>query len=246
MAAFASVLVAFVIAASVWLWMQRAPLGMITGGGSGPPTIVLLHGYGSNANDWSQFEPHWQFPGDPKRVYLQAPLRGPISGGRGWWWLHLERYVPADGGLPDLSTSSPGGITVAANLVCEALQNVKRPLILGGFSQGAMVSAEIAFQRTDQDLDALILLSGTTVKAARWAEHFAARRRMPIFIAHGRRDPVLSFDIMDRFQQRLKAFGMDVTWYPFDGGHEIPPDVIAQVNAFVQRVLQLESPAGRP
>ena len=28
--------------------------------------------------------------------------------------------------------------------------------------------------------------------------------------------------MMERFQARLKAFGMDVTWYPFDGGHAIP------------------------
>ena len=163
MAGFALVLAACVLAASVWLWMQRAPLVLITGGGSGPPTIVLLHGYGSNANDWSRFEPRWQFPGDPKRIYPQAPLRGPISGGRGWWWLQLSRYVPSGGTLPDLSTSAPGGIRVAARLVCDALKDVRRPLILGGFSQGAMVSAEVAFQRTDQDLDALILLSGTPV-----------------------------------------------------------------------------------
>ena len=51
-----------------------------------------------------------------------------------------------------------------------------------------MTSAEIAFQ-TDQDLAGLILLSGTTVNEEAWAEHFAGRRHLPIFIAHGRQDP---------------------------------------------------------
>ena len=65
---------------------------------------------------------------------------------------------------------------------------------------------------------------------------------VPIFIAHGRSDPALSFAIMERFQARLKAFGMDVTWYPFDGGHAIPDDVIQQVSSFV---IRLQSAPGR-
>ena len=56
---------------------------------------------------------------------------------------------------------------------------------------------------------------------------------------------MLSFVIMERFQQRLRAFGMDVTWLPFDGGHEIPPAVVEAVNAFVNRVVGLQSTAGR-
>lgn len=235
---FSLLLIGFVAVAAFWLWMQSAPLSTITRGGSGPPTVVLLHGYGSRAEDWLQFDAHWQFPPNTRLIYPQAPLRGPWSGARGWWWLHLEAYGrPTQ--LPDLSKASPGGIKVASKLVRDLVRDEKPPLILGGFSQGAMVSAEIAFQ-TNQALDALILLSGTTVNEEAWAEHFAGRRHLPIFIAHGRGDPVLSFAIMDRFQQRLKTFGMDVTWYPFDGGHEIPLDVVNHVNAFVRHVFQID------
>ena len=140
-----------------------------------------------------------------------------------------------------MTNANPGGIKVASKLVRNAIEDEKLPLILGGFSQGAMVSAEIAFQ-TSQPLDALILLSGTTVNEERWAEHFAGRRGLPIFIAHGRNDGVLPFAIMDSFQRRLKAFGMNVTWYPFDGGHEIPREVVNQVNGFVTRVFQTDTP----
>jgi phospholipase/carboxylesterase len=173
-------------------------------------------------------------------LYPQAPWRG-VGSHRGWWWLHLEGYVAPGEKFPDLSKSNPGGIKVASRLVRELIVNEKQPLILGGFSQGAMTSAEIAFQ-TDQELAGLILLSGATVNEGAWAEHFAGRRSLPIFIAHGRQDPTLSFTAMERFQQRLKDFGMDVTWYPFDGGHGIPDDVIQQVNSFVVR---LQSAAGR-
>jgi phospholipase/carboxylesterase len=100
-----------------------------------------------------------------------------------------------------------------------------------------MTSAEIAFQ-TDQELAGLVLLGGTTVNEEAWSEHFAGRRRLPIFIAHGRHDGVLSFATMERFAARLTAVGLDVTWYPYDGGHDIPDDVIREINGFVRRVAQ--------
>jgi phospholipase/carboxylesterase len=227
--------------AALWLWVQTAPLGAIERGGSGPPSLVLLHGYGSRAEDWLQFEEHWRLPSNMRRVFPQAPLRGPWSGQRGWWWLHLEKYLPGGEAMPDMSQASPGGIRVAARLVRQLLSEYEGPLVLGGFSQGAMTSAEIAFQ-SDQELAGLILLGGTTVHEEKWAERFAGRRHLPIFIAHGRNDRVLPFAIMERFQQRLKAFGMDVTWYPFDGGHAMPKVVIDEASAFVRRVVS----GGRP
>jgi phospholipase/carboxylesterase len=230
------VLLLVVVAGALW-WLRSltAPLDALVRGGPGPPTIVLLHGYGSRAEDWFQFEKLFAFPPNTRIVLPQAPLRGPYTGQRGWWWLNLEDNVPPGERFPNYSAKDPGGITVASKLVRERLRDEKGPLILGGFSQGAMVSAEIAFN-TDQELAGLILLGGTTVHEEKWAEHFAGRRHLPIFIAHGRNDSVLSFEQMDRFQARLTAFGLDVTWFPFDGEHGIPDDVVRAMNDFVRRV----------
>ena len=231
---FAGVLILFAIGAAWWLWLQAAPLSAIVQGGAGPPTLVLLHGYGSRAEQWQQFVGTIQVPNDGRLIFLQGPLRGPISGGRGWWWLNIEGHIPPGERIADFSTSNPGGIKVASRLVRNYLDDVDGPIVLGGFSQGAMLSAEIAFQ-TDQDLAALILLGGTTVNEAAWVERFPGRRRLPIFIAHGRSDSVLPFAIAERFAQKLKAAGLNVTWFPFDGGHELPEPVIRSMNDFLAR-----------
>lgn len=236
----AAVLIVFVTAASIWLWSRWWPLSAISRGGDGPPTVILLHGYGSRAGDWAQFDQKWRLPSRTRFVFPQAPLRGPFTGQRGWWWLGLEGYVPEGGQLADMTKASPGGIKVASRLVRDLLATEAQPIILGGFSQGAMTSAEIAFQ-TDQELAGLILLGGTTVNEDAWAEHFAGRRQLPIFIAHGRHDGVLSFAIMERFQARLKVAGMNVTWYPFDGGHGIPDDVVREISAWVSGLSRPQS-----
>ena len=227
-------LISFVSLTTFWLWIQVAALDAIVRGGDGPPSLVMLHGYGSNAGDWLQFEHKLQVPQQGRLVFPQGPLRGP-RGSRGWWWLNIDGHIPPGQRYPDFSTANPGGLKVASSLVRKLLVNVPQPIVLGGFSQGAMLSAEIAFQ-TDQDLAALVLLSGTTVNEAGWAERFPGRRLMPIFIAHGRQDGVLPFATMERFQERLKATGLNVTWFPFDGGHDIPDAVIAALNQFLSGI----------
>jgi phospholipase/carboxylesterase len=237
-------LLVIVAAAVLWLRLLSAPLQAIVHGGEGPPTLVLLHGYGSRAEDWLQFESRLSLPVNTKLLYLQAPLRGPWAGRRGWWWLNLAGHTPPGEAFADYSKIHPPGIQTAARMVRDALEGVKQPIVLGGFSQGAMTSAEVAFH-SDQELAGLILLSGTTVDEEGWAEHFAGRRHLPIFIAHGRQDSVLPFERMERFQARLKAFGLNVTWLPFDGGHGIPDEVVTGMSAFVRRALQLQFPTGR-
>ena len=78
-------LLVVIAAGLLWLRLRAAPLDAIVHGGGGPPSVVLLHGYGSRAEDWLQFEPKFVLPGNTQLHYLQAPLRGPWSGRRGWW-----------------------------------------------------------------------------------------------------------------------------------------------------------------
>jgi phospholipase/carboxylesterase len=231
-ALFVVTLLAFIAVAVAWLRLQRAPLNGIVRGGDHPPTLVLLHGYGSRAEQWLRFEHVIEIPRDGRLLLLDAPLRGPISGSRGWWWLNIEGHIPEGERLPDFSIANPGGIKLASRLVREYLEDIEGPIVLGGFSQGAMVSGEIAFQ-TDQELAGLVLLGGTTVNEAGWVERFPGRRRLPIFIAHGRNDGVLPFAIAERFAGKLKTAGLNVTWVPFDGDHEIPALVIQRLNAFL-------------
>ena len=225
-------LVAGIGMAIAWLYLQTARLSAIVRGGDHPPTLVLLHGYGSRADHWLQFEPYLKVPNNGRLVLLQGPLRGPISGSRGWWWLNIEGHIPSGEPLPDFSTANPGGIKVASRLVRGYLEELEGPIVLGGFSQGAMLSGEIAFQ-TDQELAGLVLLGGTTVNEAGWSERLPGRRPLPIFIAHGRRDSVLPFATAERFAHKLTTAGLNVTWVPFDGGHEIPAMVIERLNAFL-------------
>jgi phospholipase/carboxylesterase len=155
--------------------------------------------------------------------------------GRAWWHLDLAEDGRNNGVGADLSAEKPAGIEHAGQAVQELLvrqgNRVSQPFILGGFSQGAMVASQVAF-RSDVPLRALVLLSGTLVDEASWKANFARRKGLRVFIAHGRADPTLSFEAADRMQREMAAAGIDVKWFPFDGGHEIPTEVITALNDF--------------
>jgi phospholipase/carboxylesterase len=108
-------------------------------------------------------------------------------------------------------------------------------VILGGFSQGGMVAADVAF-RSDQPLEALILLSPAFVDERRWIEGMPKRKGLPVFISHGRRDEVLPFEGSERLAKAMRDAGLQVTWVPFDGIHETPASVVDALNKFLASV----------
>ena len=230
------------IGGGITLLRQRGEpaLSTIVFGGSGPPTLVLLHGYGSSPERWVPFTRTIQLPPGGRFVFPRAPEStippdGPVDG-RGWWRLALASYIAPGEKVPDLSAARPPGMAEAAARVGKLLVQVGSdpggPVVLGGFSQGAMVASQVAFL-SDVPLTALILLSGTPVDEESLRRTLARRRGLPVFIAHGRSDDVLPFAASDRFRRELAAAGLQVTWHPFAGGHEIPAEVVVALNDFL-------------
>ena len=234
-------------------WKSAPRLTTLVRGGPGPTTLVLLHGYRSCAAEWEPFmgtmavgsPSRFLFPEGPEVV---AGHPGEAEG-HAWFKMNLEGFIPAGASYPDLSGANPEGLETAAASVRELLARASRETlghlpVLGGFSQGAMVAGEVAFNSA-QPIAALVLLSVTPVDEAAWRRGFGRRRGLPVFIAHGRADPSLSFAAAERLRREMDEAGLAVTWYPFNGGHEMPSDVIVVLNEFLA-ARGLIAPQARP
>jgi phospholipase/carboxylesterase len=213
--------------------------------GTGTLPFVLIHGYGSSATEWIPFTYTIRLPADRRFVLPEGPEAteppdGPRNG-RAWWRLDLDAHRRPGDGLPDLSRTNPRGLaesdqrirTLLAELAAKGGYPRERQM-LAGYSQGAMIAADIAFT-TDEPIDALVLLSPTIVNEPAWRAGMPRRRGLRVFISHGRRDAILPFDASTRLQQAMLDAGLRVTWFPFDGGHEMPAEVVTALNAFLAR-----------
>jgi phospholipase/carboxylesterase len=234
--------------------MQVTTLGeldvRITGGDDGNgdgdgPVVVLLHGFGAPGDD---LVPMWRAlrgPAGTRYVFPAAPLSlGPgYAGGRAWWWINLEERIRRQAAGDADTTEIPEGLTAARAKVTALLAAVNTELrpppgrvVLGGFSQGAMLSLDVALH-TEAPLAGLLLFSGSHIASEDWAPRLAGRRGLPVFMSHGREDPILPFPISERLAETLRANGLEVEWLPFRGGHGIPPEALALIAAFLGRTL---------
>lgn len=216
-----------------------------SGGGDGP-LVVLLHGFGAPADDLVPLADFMRLPPGTRLAFPAAPIALELwSGARAWWMIDLARYeaVWTGGDLTPLSEDEPPGLGDARARIDAMLDELQGALavagsriVLGGFSQGAMLACDVAL-RSDRPLGGLVLLSGTYLCRSIWLQRMAARRDLPVFQSHGRSDPLLPFSLADQLHGALSSAGIAVDWLPFDGGHEIPPPVLAGASAFLSRVL---------
>jgi phospholipase/carboxylesterase len=98
-------------------------------------------------------------------------------------------------------------------------------LVLGGFSQGAMLSLDVALHRAAPPR-ALVLMSGTLIAEREWSSRWSKLAGVPIVQSHGRNDALLPFSIAELLRDKLRDAGAKVDFVQFLGGHEIPPIVL--------------------
>lgn len=187
------------------------------------------------------------FPAGP--VSLSMGGMALFGEARAWWMLDMERIqrVMMGGGRIDLSDEEPEGLVPARERVLAMLDALVQRLdvtpdrmVLGGFSQGAMLSCDIAMHtalHTGRPLAGLVLLSGTLLAAPRWRAGMPALAGLPVFQSHGQGDPILPFDMAERLRDELRQGGLPVDWHPFPGGHDIPRPVLHALGGFLGRVL---------
>jgi phospholipase/carboxylesterase len=212
------------------------------GGGDGP-AVVLMHGFGAPGDDLVSLARIIDAPHGTRFVFPEAPNAIPGFGdGRAWWMLDMARIERlAQGETADLSREVPEGLADArAGVIAmlDAADKTLKPskLVLGGFSQGAMLACDVAL-RTERPLAALVMLSGTFVAADEWIPLMKRRSGLPVYQSHGSADRLLPFALSEQLRDALTAAGLAVTWSPFRGAHEIPPSIIDGLGSFLRRVL---------
>jgi phospholipase/carboxylesterase len=215
------------------------------GGGTGP-LVVLLHGFGAPGDD---LVPLWRVlraPAGTRFLFPAAPIdMGAFGMGdaRAWWMIDMAKLDRAmrTGQTRDLTSEVPEGLAPARLLVDAFLDEATetlRPskLVLGGFSQGAMLSLDVAL-RGKRELAGLALLSGTLLAEREWSTLFPGRSGLPVFQSHGQSDAILPFAIAERLSKELGSAGLKTRFVAFRGGHEIPPPVLDGLSSFFGEVL---------
>jgi phospholipase/carboxylesterase len=108
--------------------------------------------------------------------------------------------------------------------------------VLGGFSQGAMLSCDLILH-TDRPYAGLVQLSGNILAQPVWGPLLPKRKGLPVFQSHGVQDEILPYVGAERLRDAMGKSGLAVEWHAFRGGHEIPELVLRRLGPFLTNAL---------
>lgn len=201
-------------------------------------SVIVLHGLGADGND---FVPVAQMldPGVGVRyVFPHAPMM-PVTINNGYVmraWYDIRNADLAQ-------REDEGGLRQSMALINALIEReIERgipsgKIVLMGFSQGCAMTLMTGL-RQPKKLAGLIGLSGyLPIAATTEAERNPANQNTPIFLAHGRLDPVVPIDRAVASRDLLKQLGYSVEWHEYPIPHSVSPEEIADIDVFLKKVL---------
>jgi phospholipase/carboxylesterase len=216
------------------------------GGGSGP-VVILLHGFGAPGDDLVPLGEVMDVPAGTRWIFPEGPLSLNMGFGdsRAWWMIDMARLEAdrAAGRVRDLSNEVPRGLPQAREALETFLAALPRAMridykktVIGGFSQGAMLTCDLVM-RTGHPFAGLVQLSSSLLAKQDWRPSVGKRTGLPVFQSHGTQDPILPYLMAERLRDELTQAGLTVEWHNFRGGHQIPEPVLRRLSAFLTKVL---------
>ena len=187
--------------------------------------LVLLHGRGADEND---LYPLLDLL-DPERRLLGVTPGGPLHlppGGRHWYAL---------GGIP---TPDPATFLATAPRLAAFLDALPVPMdrvVLGGFSQGTVMSWAMTLGPDRPRPAAVVALSGFLPRVPGYPLDPARLAGVPVAVAHGTLDPVISSRFGAEAAETLAAAGADVLRLESDVPHMVDPAWIEPLRDLVAR-----------
>ncbi len=203
-------------------------------------SIIVLHGLGADGNDFVPVCQALELTslGGVRFVLPHAPVRPvTVNGGyamRAWYDIFGADLLQRED-EPGLRASMK---EVEALIAREKERGIAaRRIVLAGFSQGCALTL-LAGLRHGERLAGLAGLSGYLPLAAQTqAERSPNNCNTPVFLAHGRSDPVVSLSRALATRETLQALGQPLEWHEYDMPHAVCAAEIADLNGWLLRVL---------
>ena len=202
-------------------------------------TVIWMHGLGADGHD---FEPIVSALDLPPRlavrfVFPHAPVR-PVTINNGMSMRAWYDIFSLGGGREDEAGLRATQQHIELLIARERARGIAADrIVLAGFSQGGAVALMTALRFPERLAGVMALSTYLPL-----AEKLAAERQLmnvdlPVFMAHGREDEVISIDRATSSRDALMALGYPVEWVSYAMGHAVCPQEVADIGAWLGRVL---------
>ncbi|MEE4682262.1 dienelactone hydrolase family protein [Pseudomonas alliivorans] len=197
------------------------------------PLVILIHGYGSNAADLFSLKDH--LPAAYNYLSVQAPVQ--LRPDSYKWFTQKPGVTEYDGVTEDLKSSAQR-LTAFIGQATDKYKTRPDKVFLVGFSQGAMMSYEVAL-RQPMLVGGIAALSGRllpVVKSELKPEE--ALKTLKVFIGHGAEDRQVSYASGPDAEKTLKALGLKPEFHGYEGlGHNLSETEVADLAQWLEKSI---------
>lgn len=202
-------------------------------------SVIWLHGLGADGSDFVPIIPELHLPStlNIRFVFPHAPVM-PVTVNNGY---HMRAWYDIFSVSLDSKIDTVGmtkSIAYVEKLITrENERGIKtNNIMLAGFSQGAVIALLTAL-RYSETLGGVIALSGYLPLPHETLQTINdANRHLPIFIAHGQSDPIVSYALGKAAYVALHDAGFPVSWHSYPMPHSVCPTEIQDLSKWMGQI----------
>jgi phospholipase/carboxylesterase len=201
--------------------------------------VIWLHGLGADGHDFEPIVPELGLPASkPVRfIFPNAPQR-PVTINMGMRMRAWYDILQLGGGKEDEAGIRDSQGFVDGLIARETQRGIAhRKIVLAGFSQGGAIVLQTGLRHAERLGGVLALSTYLPLAATLEKERSAANRDLPIFMAHGAFDGMIPMHRAALSRDAMRALGYAVDWREYPMQHSVCPEEIADIAAFLLRIL---------
>lgn len=198
--------------------------------------VIWLHGLGADGHDFVPVVPELGLPAGHRIrfVFPHAPVR-PVTINNGMAmraWYDIKSLSAEEQDAAGIRASEERVAAIVATQRAEGI--AAQRIVIAGFSQGGAIALHSGIRHPERLAGVIALSTYLPVHQTVAAEAHPANRGLPIFMAHGRYDPMVPFDIGRFSAQGLRAFGYDVEWHEYPMQHQVCAEEMVEIGSWLQ------------
>jgi phospholipase/carboxylesterase len=203
-------------------------------------SVIWLHGLGADGWDFVPIVHELNLPEDlaVRFIFPHANKQAvTVNGGavmRAWYDIALD-------GL-ERKTDEPGvrqsGKLLDALIANERSRGMEaKDIVLAGFSQGGVIALHAGLRYTEALGGIMALSTYLAMPEALPSEAHPANRSIPILMAHGTQDQVISLSMAERSMLALKEHDYSVQWLTYPMAHSVAREELNAIRGFLLKVF---------
>ncbi|MCM8596986.1 alpha/beta hydrolase [Accumulibacter sp.] len=210
-------------------------------GGDPHCAVIWLHGLGADGHDFEPIVDEFDLARLPptRFVFPHAPMR-PVTINGGYVMRAWYDVVSADfsSGREEANQLRESAARISALITRENERGIPdRRIVLAGFSQGGVLALHAGLRHPRRLAGVVALSCYLPLPDTLAAEAAPENADLPLFIAHGRADPVIPYDYGASSARLLKACGYPVHWHAYQTAHGVCADELQDIESWLAVAL---------